>query len=371
MRVKHFTFTEYHIAFRAPMRTARAILTVRRGFLVAAHGRNGEVGVGECATLPEFGTEGHHEASRLLAQLSDYYTDQEIPDSFEEFPQWHEQAGLLSAMQPATIFGVECALLGLKSAIQRPDILSGAAILEMTTPFSVNSLITGNNVDELVESAQQRQSVGFHTLKLKVGVLPAETEIRAIRLIRMALPDVKIRLDANCAWTAQQAIDFCNQIETADIEYIEDPVHSWDIEALARFREQCSMRIAVDEFFQSSDFLGGFANWNLFDVLVLKPVRIGSICWIDQIQQAARDHGVRTVFTSMYDTSLGLACTLEIMQKFADHDIAHGLDTARLLASDTLIHHLIPDRGKLRVFDPASLPGMIKESYRKQLMLPA
>ncbi|MBU0692390.1 o-succinylbenzoate synthase [bacterium] len=371
MRVKYFTYCEYRIPFRTPLRTARGNLTTRRGFLVAAHGRNGEVGVGEVATLPEFGTEGYHEAHQRLDELARFFADQEIPDLYTEFPQWHGSARLDSERQPATTYGVDCALRGLQRALAQPGLPKSAAAVDMTTPFLVNSLITGESADQLVTSARQRWEVGFQTLKLKVGVLPEEEEIRALRLIRMTLPEAKIRLDANCAWPAEQAIDFCQQIESVSIEYIEDPVYSWNLEALAQFREACSIPVAIDEFFQPPTYLRRFSRWNLFDLLVLKPVRQGAIYWTDMIQQAARDNGVRVVYTTMFDTSLGLACTLNLMKELADHGIAHGLDTSRLLASDTLLHHLLPDHGKLRVLDAASLPSLVREPYRRALGLPA
>lgn len=371
MRVKNFTYCEYRIPFRAPLRTARGNLTTRRGFLIAAQGKNGEVGLGEVATLPEFGTEGYHDAQQRLEELARYYTDQEVPDAYQEYPDWHPFVRLDTEQQPATTYGVDCALHGLRHALSYESTAQSGSIVEPTTPFAVNSLITGNNVDELVTSARQRWDVGFRTLKLKVGVMAAEEEIRALRLIRLALPDAGLRIDANCVWSAEQAIAFGKQVESAAIEYIEDPVYSWNLDALAEFREHCSIPVAVDEFFQPSGFLRRFNRWNLFDVLVIKPVRQGALYWTDTIQQAARDNGVQVVYTTMFDTSLGLACTLNIMKEHADHRIAHGLDTSRLLSSDTLLHHLLPDHGKLRVLDVASLPSLVREPYRKALGLPA
>jgi o-succinylbenzoate synthase len=367
MNATHFTFTEYDIPFRTPLKTARGDLKSRRGFLVAAHGPQGEVGVGEVATLPEFGTEGFVAARNILQQLVSFHTEWEAADSYLDSLVLSFVTKLNPPRHPATIFGIDSALLGLSRALEYPRQSGGTNIVDCTSPFPVNTLIFGSTADEILETAQQRRAVGFQTQKLKVGVLPVEEELRAVRRIRVVLPDVNLRLDANCAWNIDQAIDFCSKVEPLGIDYIEDPVNSPD--ALATLRQCCGIRIAVDGLWTPEHILSDAVNWTLCDVLVLKPARIGSHNLIKEIQTAAQNHGVQTVYTTMFDTSIGIACTLGIMREFADHDIAHGLDTGRLLASDTLMHHLIPDQGMLHVLDLASLPGLVSEPYRKELGL--
>jgi L-Ala-D/L-Glu epimerase len=373
MIVENFTFAGYDIPFRTPLKTARGELKSRRGFLVAAHGKEGGVGVGEIATLPEFGTESYRAAESILQGLprdilrSGFFPD--ITDFARYYPSPEFQRFLKSASHPAVTFGISCALLGLMRALEDIQHQHSSAFIDCTTPFPVNSLVPGSSVDEIFDVAQQRCAVGFRTLKLKVGVLPIEEELRAIRRIRVALPEVKLRLDANRAWTRTEAIDFCTKVKSMEIEYIEDPTSNTD--ALQALRARCGIPVAIDELWTPEYILSGEADWTLCDVLVLKPVRIGSYMLIKKIQSAAQSHGVRTVYTTMIDTSVGIACTLGMMREFADHTIAHGLDTARLLASDTLTHPIIPDQGMLRVPDLASLPSLIREPYRTALGLPS
>jgi o-succinylbenzoate synthase len=373
MIIERLTCARYSIPFRAPLKTARGELKSRRGFLIAAHGPDGAVGVGEIATLPEFGTESYRAAESFLQGLPrDILRSGFFPDIMD-FARFHSgpafQRFLKSASHPAVTFGISCALLGLMRAYECPGQHSGANIIDCTSPFSVNSLIFGFSADEVFDLAQQRYAVGFNTLKLKVGVLPVEEELRAIRRIRVALPEVKLRLDANRAWTRTEAVDFCTKVEPMGIEYIEDPTSNTD--ALQALRAHSDIRVAIDELWTPEYILSGQADWKLCDVLVLKPVRIGSHTLIKKIQSAAQSHGVRTVYTTMFDTSIGIACTLGLMREIADHNIAHGLDTARLLASDTLTHPIIPDQGMLHVPDLASLPGLIREPYRTALGLPS
>ena len=48
--------------------------------------------------------------------------------------------------------------------------------------------------------------LGVQTVKVKVGILPLDEEIERIRVIRSVIgPDVAIRLDANGAWTEEEA----------------------------------------------------------------------------------------------------------------------------------------------------------------------
>jgi O-succinylbenzoate synthase len=103
------------------------------------------------------------------------------------------------------------------------------------------------------------------------------------------------------------------------------------------------------------------------NVLVLKPVRIGSMARIELIERLATEHAVDVVYTSMLESSVGIACTIGFMSAAHNWELAHGLDTARWLNTDTLVEPLISRAGRLRQIDVTALPRMIREPYRSVL----
>jgi glucarate dehydratase len=132
----------------------------------------------------------------------------------------------------------EVALLDLQGQVTgRPvHALLGGKVRE-TVPFSAYLFYKwaghpGAEPDEYGEAldpagivAQARRMIdryGFRSIKLKGGVFPPEQEIDAIRALRVAFPELPLRLDPNCAWTVDTSVKVAE--ETAGLlEYLEDP----------------------------------------------------------------------------------------------------------------------------------------------------
>lgn len=64
---------------------------------------------------------------------------------------------------------------------------------------------------------------GFTSFKLKGGVLTPELEIATIQALAEAFPGQPLRLDPNCVWTQEVAIEAAEQLKDV-LEYLEDPV---------------------------------------------------------------------------------------------------------------------------------------------------
>lgn len=81
---------------------------------------------------------------------------------------------------------------------------------------------------------------GFTAVKVKVGSPDAKRDLRRLQVVREAVGDgVEIAIDANEAWTSEQAIERVRFFEKEGIPlaYVEDPLPRADIEGLARLNE--------------------------------------------------------------------------------------------------------------------------------------
>src|SRR5690606_11851452 len=79
-----------------------------------------------------------------------------------------------------------------------------------------------------------RETAGYPILKVKLGT-PRDEEV--LRLIREERPDAVVRVDANTAWSAKEAIARLPLLEEHGVELLEQPVPAGDIEGLRRVRE--------------------------------------------------------------------------------------------------------------------------------------
>ena len=88
---------------------------------------------------------------------------------------------------------------------------------------------------------------GFDCLYLKVG-LDRRHDVESVKAIRDAVGyDVDLRIDANQAWTPSGAIHMIKKMEKYDLEFVEQPVLMYNLDALARVRDAVSTPILSHE----------------------------------------------------------------------------------------------------------------------------
>jgi L-alanine-DL-glutamate epimerase-like enolase superfamily enzyme len=87
------------------------------------------------------------------------------------------------------------------------------------------------SVDELLEEVTGHLKRGFTMVKMKVGRADIRQDAERVRAVRNAIGDkVRLMVDANQAWTAQQAISFARLVEDQDIYWFEEPVAKDDLD---------------------------------------------------------------------------------------------------------------------------------------------
>jgi L-alanine-DL-glutamate epimerase-like enolase superfamily enzyme len=98
----------------------------------------------------------------------------------------------------------------------------------------------------------------FRHVKLKVereGALPAARTAR-----RLLGRRVDLRVDANMAWTVEQALEAIGQLRSVGIRSFEQPIASSDLAGLARLVADSSAQIMVDEGLTDRDALQRFID---------------------------------------------------------------------------------------------------------------
>ena len=96
----------------------------------------------------------------------------------------------------------------------------------------------GKSSCELKEELLCYRAQGLAGVKLKVGRLRPKEDAERVRFAReVAGADFIIACDANQAWTADEAIEFCRAVQGQDVHWLEEPVVWYDqMEGLPRVR---------------------------------------------------------------------------------------------------------------------------------------
>jgi muconate cycloisomerase len=133
---------------------------------------------------------------------------------------------------------------------------------------------------------------GFETVKLKVGK-DLSTDISAVRLARKVLGEkVTLRVDANCAWSMEQALDAAEAMRPYNIASIEQPLPADDWKGLAELTKLIPEPIIADESLctiHQAEMLSAQKIVTGFNIRISK---VGGILAARRIARIAREHGL-------------------------------------------------------------------------------
>ncbi|UTT63264.1 o-succinylbenzoate synthase [Microcella humidisoli] len=207
------------------------------------------------------------------------------------------------------------------------------------------------------------------TVKIKVaerGETLADDVARVRETRRLLGPAGRIRLDANGAWTVDEAEHAVRALEQFDLEYVEQPCATVpELAELRRRIHRIDVLVAADESVRKTADPLAVARAGAADLLVIKAAPLGGI---DRALAIVAEAGLPAVVSSALDTSIGLAMGAELAARLPELPYDCGLGTAALLADDVAAPPLRPDDGTIAIgrvtADPDALRRLAADSER-------
>ncbi|NQV42950.1 MAG: o-succinylbenzoate synthase [Candidatus Marinimicrobia bacterium] len=331
LELKSASLYKYTLPFKQPLVLKHTTLHNREGLVLVLTDANGHVGISEISPLPAFSRETIETALLNTTMLLEKMIGS---GKFTAHCSSPRRGGWAESGAPSIAhYGVETAILSLLANIH--DESPGALLFGSAShQVPINGLIRGSLSDWVPES-ERMVTGGYQTLKIKVGRINSILEARGIQDIRKSVgPDIKLRLDANRSWDLATAIEFGKAVESADIEYIEEPL----IEAaeLPRFFDACGVLFAFDEtLHQIMDPTISFESYTGLRALVLKPTLIACTARFIALVNQARENNVQPILSSSYESDVGLIHLAQLAGSIGGQKIAVGLDTRSALTSGT------------------------------------
>jgi D-arabinonate dehydratase len=106
----------------------------------------------------------------------------------------------------------------------------------------------GKSLSDLGDEMQDYVAQGARAVKMKVGRLASKQDAERVAVVRQAIgPDVKLLVDANCAYRPTEAIEFARRIEDLDIFWFEEPVQPDDYLGYRKVCDNVAMPVAGGE----------------------------------------------------------------------------------------------------------------------------
>ena len=186
----------------------------------------------------------------------------------------------------------------------------------------------------------------FPILKIKLGT---EQDYYIIKTIR-EITDRPLRIDANEGWIKEEAVEKINWLESQNVELIEQPLPSENIDGTKWIRERVNLPLFADESLKNSQDIDKLTD--AFDGINIKLMKCGGITEAVKMVRKARKLNLKTMIGCFIESSLGITAAAHISPLFDYLD----LDGALLLKSDifegakiTDGHLTLPDRPGLGV----------------------
>src|SRR5690606_28353185 len=148
---------------------------------------------------------------------------------------------------PSIQFGVETAFKSLQS--KNPFEIFPSEFTRGDASIPINGLVwMGDNLF-MKEQISEKLKQGFTCIKMKIGAIDFKTEIELLKSIRKEFTpsEVELRVDANGAFTKNEALEKLKVLSEFDIHSIEQPIKQGQWQEMARLCEKTQLPIALDE----------------------------------------------------------------------------------------------------------------------------
>ncbi|MBJ18706.1 MAG: o-succinylbenzoate synthase [Deltaproteobacteria bacterium] len=354
----------FALRLRRPLETAHGQVSRRAGFLVELEDGEGRCGYGEATPLPDFGTEDLDACRRALEEglFALIRIGADLPSASLADSAAFRGGGAPCARSAIDSARVDLAAKGAARSLAREVRDRAGLVGEPESRVAVQALVGGGGPASVEESARTSVAAGFEAFKLKLavsrGLRDPGLDLERVSALRGVIGSTaRLRLDANEAWSLDEASGALAALEPFGIDYVEQPVERGDLVSLKRLSEEGAIRVAADE----SLLGGGLAaclEARAASILIAKPAAIGGLSGAIALWRRARSEGLQVVWSTLIDGAVGRAAPLALAAGLGSAQEVHGLGTAGLLATDlreTSSGDRLDARGRMQVSAAAGI----------------
>lgn len=313
--------------FKKPARTSRGEYTTHDMIVITMMDEKGHrIGLGECAPLPDLSCD--RDAYTRMSDVADLINKALASDDYTTVLRPY----------PALLFALESAMYDY----QQNPLLYSTPFARSKAGIPTNGLIWMSDYDDMLRQVKDKLRQGFRCIKLKIGAIGWDEEIRLIDKIRsrFSKDTVQLRVDANGAFSPADAMARLDTLAKYDIHSIEQPIRAGQWNEMATLCRNTPLPIALDEELIGLNHL--HEKQAMLDTIkpqyiVIKPMLHGGISGSIEWVSEARKRGIDSWMTSALESNIGLrnVALLAACVYGPDNRFPQGLGTG-LLYTDNI-----------------------------------
>ncbi|NKI32109.1 o-succinylbenzoate synthase [Croceivirga thetidis] len=289
-------YKKHVLNFKRPSGTSRGIMTDKETWFLILKDEN-KFGIGECGILRGLSIDDKPDYEQKLRWTCENISmgiDKLLPELIEF---------------PSIQFGLEQAFLSLKAAT--PYNLFASEFNQNESPIAINGLVWMGDESFMHEQIEEKLVGGFNCIKMKVGAIDFEKELKLLSSIRTRYNSevIELRVDANGAFDKDNALSKLKQLSQFDLHSIEQPIKPKQWEVMQELCKQSPLPIALDE-----ELIGVFEKTEKQKLLefvnpqyiILKPSLIGGFRGAEEWIEIAEELKIGWWVTSALESNVGL-----------------------------------------------------------------
>ena len=247
MKVTDVKMETYRWKRSKPIRNGRYVYPTAGLDVIKVETDEGITGLGLSGAVQEAEDIGRS----ILAHLKQYVIGQ---DPFDTERVWDDmwQPKLIGRRGITTrvISGIDIALWDIKGKFANVPVykMLGGFADKVPVYIAGGYYEEGKGLEELAAEMEESVSMGARAIKMKIGGAPINEDVERVRVVREAVgPDIKVMVDANCAYRYYEAIEIARKMEKYDIFWFEEPVNPDDYKGHKLVSEATTIPIATGE----------------------------------------------------------------------------------------------------------------------------
>ena len=315
----------YTLKFKNPAGTSRGVYKKHKvWYILFINSENpNHFGIGECAPLQDLSCDYNDDYEKQLISFCKLTEEKQMVD-VDVLRNW-----------PSILFGMETAMLHYK---QQSWQLWESPFSDGKEGITINGLIWMGNYSEMMHRIEVAINKGFRCIKMKIGAIDFNKELELLRQIRReySKEELELRVDANGAFSTQEAIEKLNLLSELDIHSIEQPIKAEHWKDMAFLCAISPLAIALDEeligindFEKKRSLLKNIKP----QFIILKPSLHGGISGCEEWISVAEELNISWWVTSALESNIGLNSIAQWYSTL-NNNLPQGLGTGSLYSNN-------------------------------------
>lgn len=306
--------------FKRPSGTSRGVLTVKHAWFISIWNPDNPeiIGRGECSVIPGLSPDFVSLKSKVHYENK---LDEVCRNPMINLDNW-----------PSIKFGVEIALLDLENGGTGNYFNNSFTSGQKQIP--INGLVWMGNSQFMQDQIEEKIEAGFSTIKMKIGAIDFDSEIKLLEGVRSnySPEEITLRVDANGAFSPEDAFNKLSRLSELAIHSIEQPIKAGQWNEMATLCSSTPLPIALDEELIGINKLS--EKIELIQTIqpqyiILKPSLHGGLSGTREWIEIAESNNIPWWITSALESNVGLKAICQFTAEF-ENDLPQGLGTGSL-----------------------------------------